>query len=73
LAAAGFGAVAGLLAHGMVDIYWTAGTVTLPFILMGMGLAHEPANQINQAAGDPDSGEAGSKVVHRYSTPRVTT
>jgi hypothetical protein len=56
LAAAGFGAVAGLLAHGMVDIYWTAGTVTLPFILMGMGLAHEPSNQISQAAVDPDSG-----------------
>lgn len=42
LAAAGFGTVAGLLAHGMVDIYWTAGTVTLPFIIMGMALAREP-------------------------------
>jgi hypothetical protein len=42
LAAAGFGAVTGLLVHGMVDIYWTAGTVTLPFIIMGMALAPEP-------------------------------
>lgn len=50
LAAAGFGAVIGLLAHGMVDIYWTAGTVTLPFILMGMGLARDPSNQIRQPA-----------------------
>jgi hypothetical protein len=50
LAAAGFGAVAGLLAHGMVDIYWTAGTVTLPFIVMGMALAIEPPNHIREPA-----------------------
>jgi polysaccharide biosynthesis protein PslJ len=47
LAAAGFGTVAGLLAHGMVDIYWGASAVTLPFIIMGMGLAREPSNQIH--------------------------
>lgn len=52
LAAAGFGAVAGLLAHGMVDIYWTAGTVTLPFIIMGMALAHEPSDQGGQPASE---------------------
>jgi hypothetical protein len=57
LAAAGFGVVAGLLAHGQVDIYWTAGSVTLPFILMGMGLAHEPPNQIRQPARERNSGE----------------
>lgn len=51
LAAAGFGMVAGLLAHGMVDIYWTAGTVALPFIVMGMALAHEPSDQAQQRAG----------------------
>jgi hypothetical protein len=49
LAAAGFGMVAGLLAHGMVDIYWTAGTITLPFIVMGMALAREPSDQQNGA------------------------
>lgn len=53
LAAAGFGAVAGMLAHGMVDIYWTAGTVALPFIIMGMALAQEPPDQAGQPA--PDS------------------
>jgi hypothetical protein len=46
LAAAAFGAVAGLLAHGLVDIYWTAGTITLPFIVLGMALAGEPSDQI---------------------------
>lgn len=50
LAAAGFGVVAGLLAHGMVDIYWTAGTVTLPFIIMGIGLAREPSDHIHRPA-----------------------
>lgn len=50
LAAAGFGVVAGLLAHGMVDIYWAASGVTLPFIIMGMALAREPSNQIRQTA-----------------------
>jgi len=54
LAAAGFGAVAGLLAHGMVDIYWTAGTVTLPFIIMGMALAREPATSGLEHLGDRD-------------------
>lgn len=51
LAAAGFGMVAGLLAHGMVDIYWTAGSVTLPFIVMGMALAREPSDRIRQPTG----------------------
>lgn len=39
LAAAAVGAVAGQLLHGMVDIYWSAGVVTLPFLLLGLALA----------------------------------
>jgi hypothetical protein len=39
LVAAAAGAVCGLLLHGMVDIYWSAGVVTLPFLLLGMALA----------------------------------
>jgi hypothetical protein len=31
--------VAGQLLHGMVDIYWSAGVVTLPFLLLGIALA----------------------------------
>jgi O-antigen ligase len=58
LAAAGFGAVAGLLAHGMVDIYWTAGTVTLPFIVMGMALARESSDQILGSEGEDPHGLA---------------
>lgn len=52
LAAAAFGMVAGFLAHGMVDIYWTAGSVTLPFIVMGMALAREPSHQLHQPRRD---------------------
>jgi hypothetical protein len=55
LAAAGLGTVTGLLTHGMVDIYWTAGTVTLPFIVMGMALARDPSNPIRQHAGEGNS------------------
>ncbi|MDT4936745.1 MAG: hypothetical protein QOG80_416, partial [Pseudonocardiales bacterium] len=40
---AGVGVVAGLFIHGMVDIYWTAGAVTLPFIIFGMAIAHAPS------------------------------
>jgi hypothetical protein len=68
LAAAGFGMVAGLLTHGMVDIYWTAGTVTLPFIVMGMALAGEPSNQIRQHAEEGNSTgqqEGSARYSHR--------
>jgi hypothetical protein len=39
LSAAAVGTVAGQLLHGMVDIYWAAGVVTLPFLLLGIALA----------------------------------
>lgn len=39
LALAALAVVTGRLLHGMVDIYWTAGTVTLPFLIAGMALA----------------------------------
>ena len=39
LAVAGLALVADRLAHGMVDIYWTAGNSSLPWIIAGMGLA----------------------------------
>jgi hypothetical protein len=42
LVLAGFGVVAAELLHGMVDIYWQAGVVSLPFIILGMGLAAAP-------------------------------
>jgi hypothetical protein len=38
LAIVGAACVTGALVHGMVDIYWIAGSVTLPFMLLGMGL-----------------------------------
>ena len=39
LALAGLALVGGILLHGQVDIYWTAGVVALPFVILGMGLA----------------------------------
>lgn len=41
--AAGVGAVFGMLLHGMVDIFWNAGVVTLPLVIFGMALARPPA------------------------------
>jgi len=45
LVAAGIGAVLGHLLHGMVDIYWSAGVVSVPFLLLGIGLAQPPAER----------------------------
>jgi hypothetical protein len=39
LVAAAVGVIAGQLLHGMVDIYWSAGVVTLPFLILGIALA----------------------------------
>jgi O-antigen ligase len=41
LAVAAAGVVAGALLHGMVDIYWTSGTVTVAFLILGLGLAQD--------------------------------
>jgi hypothetical protein len=38
LAIAGLGLVVARLAHGMVDIYWTAGNSALPWLIVGMGV-----------------------------------
>jgi hypothetical protein len=42
LVSVGVGVVAGLLLHGQVDIYWIAGSASLPFIILGMALAIGP-------------------------------
>jgi hypothetical protein len=39
LAVAGLAMVADRLAHGMVDIFWTAGNASLPWLIVGMGMA----------------------------------
>jgi hypothetical protein len=39
LVAAAVGVVAGQLLHGAVDIYWSSGVVTLPFLILGIALA----------------------------------
>ena len=43
LAVAGLALVADRLAHGMVDIFWTAGDSSLPWLIVGMGLAEAAA------------------------------
>ena len=47
LVAAAVGILVGALLHGMVDIYWTAGALTMPFVIMGIALAGsgEPADE----------------------------
>jgi hypothetical protein len=39
LAVAGLACVADRLAHGMVDIFWTSGNSSLPWLIVGMGMA----------------------------------
>lgn len=58
LLVAAAGAVVGQLAHGMVDIYWSAGTAALPFLLLGMGLARAPAD--SRAPADEGQGRRAS-------------
>lgn len=41
LATAGMACVLGRLLHGQVDIYWSAGTAALPWIVAGLGLAEQ--------------------------------
>lgn len=42
LVAAAVGLVCGQLLHGMVDIFWSAGVSTLPYLILGMALAARP-------------------------------
>ena len=39
MAGAALGLVGGQLLHGMVDIYWSAGVVSLPFLVAGLALS----------------------------------
>jgi hypothetical protein len=39
LAAAAVGMICGQLLHGMVDIFWSAGVSTLPYLILGVALA----------------------------------
>lgn len=57
LATAGLAVVVGRLVHGAVDIYWVAGTATLPWLIAGMGFGavgrqqEEAAQQVDRPAG----------------------
>lgn len=71
LVAAATGSVFGLLLHGMVDIYWTAGTVTLPFVIFGMALARPPAAAPLDAPSAPDA--SGNRSRRRPAQAPKTT
>jgi hypothetical protein len=53
LAVAGLAMVADRLAHGMVDIFWTAGNASLPWLIVGMGMA-QAAVIGRTSAGEPE-------------------
>lgn len=50
LATAGLACVFGRLLHGQVDIYWSAGTAALPWIVAGLGLADERLRTVDTTA-----------------------
>ena len=57
------------VAHGMVDIYWVAGTGTLPWLILGMGLAS--GARTTRGAACADAGEqAGTARAPEHSRPR---
>jgi O-antigen ligase/polysaccharide polymerase Wzy-like membrane protein len=56
LAVAGLALVADRLMHGLVDIYWTAGNSSLPWIIAGMGLAQASAMRASWSATRPAHG-----------------
>jgi hypothetical protein len=59
LVAPALGMVLGILLHGMVDIYWTAGAVSLPFIILGMALAAERTPTSRRSGGKHQSASRG--------------
>jgi O-antigen ligase len=58
LALAGFTVVFARFAHGFVDIYWTAGTTTLVWLIGGMGLAATGMNSVNTSTRRPAVADA---------------
>jgi hypothetical protein len=56
LAVAGLALVADRLAHGLVDIFWTAGNTSLPWIVVGMGMAQAA---VKGRRGIPDATDEG--------------
>lgn len=61
LAIAALCVVSGRFLHGLVDIYWVAGTTTLPWLIAGMGLARPRE--------EPDRGGEPSTSGHLERTP----
>ena len=52
LAVAGLACVADRLAHGMVDIFWTAGNSSLPWLIVGMGMAQAAVSRTANGESD---------------------
>lgn len=59
----GLGVVVGLLLHGQVDIYWIAGSSTLPFMIMGIALA-QPARMAPTRTSERARGARAGTVAH---------
>jgi hypothetical protein len=64
LAVAGLALVADRIAHGMVDIFWTAGDASLPWIIAGMGLAQAVESKRTPHWDLDDAGLATSHLLH---------
>lgn len=63
LISAATGVVVASLLHGMVDIYWSAGSVTLSFLILGMALTSTTANSKYSAE--------SASPVRAYSPPAL--
>ena len=63
LAVAGLALVADRLAHGMVDIFWTAGDASLPWLIVGMGMAQASVMGRSGTGGSEDPGLRRSNAI----------
>jgi hypothetical protein len=63
LAVAGLALVADRLAHGLYDIFWTAGNSSLPWIIVGMGMAQAAVSGRKGAVQADDLGVTNSPIT----------
>jgi hypothetical protein len=63
LAVAGLALVADRLTHGMVDIFWTAGVSSLPWLIVGLGLAEASVLGRKAAEGSDQPVPGGARAL----------
>jgi hypothetical protein len=61
--------VSAKLAHGLFDIYWLAGSMSLPWIVAGMALGYAPREQAPDAPAPPPQPVSAGAGAHPLTLP----